>query len=330
MSIIKAYAGYVPEKIINNEDFYSFVDTSDEWIKTRTGISSRHISTGENTSDLGTKVSLMLLEKSGVAPEDIDLIILATITPDYLTPSTACLVQRNIGALNAMAFDISAACSGFVFALSLAEKLMLSPVYKNAIIIGAEALTKVVDWKDRRTCILFGDGAGGVLLQKNEGFCILAEDIHCEGNKYQAVTSCHMPIKPTPFNEGLEAWESYSTPADTAFIKMDGRALLDFTAREIPTSINNVLERAKVSMDEVKFIVPHQANGRIVDSIAKRMGIDVSKFYVNIDRFGNTSSASIPIALNEMHEKGLITQGDILLLTGFGGGLTWGSILIRV
>lgn len=306
---IIATAKCTPDNVVTNDDLSLLVDTSDEWIFSRTGIKQRFICKGENTSDLCTNVVNQLLERSGLSPLDIDLIIVATMTPDYLTPTTACLVQKNVGATNAFCFDVNSACSGFVYAFSVAEKFIISGKYERVIVVGADVLSKIIDWTDRATCVLFGDGAGGVLLTGSETGGILAEDLYSDGAKSDVLTA------------------NYENS-----IQMDGRKVFDFATREVPKSILSVLEKSNTSLDEIKYIVAHQANIRIIEGVAKKLKLDMSKFYINIQTYGNTTAATIPIALDEMLEKGLITlgSGEKIIITGFGGGLTMGSILIQI
>ncbi len=324
---LRAFASYLPERELTNDDLSKIVETNDEWITARTGIKKRHISTGENTSDLCAKVALSLLEKCNLSPSDIDLIIVSTTTPDHLIPCTAGMVHGKIGATRAFAFDISVACSGFVYALSIAEKYLRMEGYNRALVLSGDVLSKWVDWSDRKSCVLFGDGAGGVLLEKSQGLDLfqsdffIAEDLHCDGSKSQSVTTGYFPVKNLYGDFSGEGVQP---------LNMDGRAIFDFTVKAVPESIRSLLAKADVSMDKVKYFVCHQANLRILETIAKKLDVDFNRFYVNIDRFANTSSATIPIALNEMSDKGLIKSGDLLVLCGFGGGLTWGSMLVRV
>lgn len=320
-SKILAFESYVPQNIVSNDMLSDIVETSDEWINTRTGISNRRITKDENTSTLATEVAKELIKKANIDKEEVDIIIVATITPDYLTPSTACIVQGAIGAKNALAFDINVACSGFVYALSIADKFLKSGLYKNAIVIGAEVLSKLVDWKDRTTCVLFGDGAGGVLLQADKEEHILAEDIKADGSSWEAIKGGYLPIN-NPFSK--------EDKKDSFFLNMNGRDVFNFATKTVPKSINDVLEKAKVSLDEIKYIVPHQANLRIVEVVAKKLKLSLDRFYLNMQDYGNTSAGSIPIALAEMSKKGLISSGDKIVITGFGGGLTWGSMLIKI
>lgn len=316
-----AFDSYAPKRIVTNDDLSKLVDTSDEWISSRTGISQRHISEGENTSELCIHVAEGLLKKSGLTPEEIDLIIVATITPDYATPNTACLVQAALGAENAFAFDISAACSGFVFASSIADKYIKSGMCKNALVIGAETLSKIVNWEDRSTCVLFGDGAAGVIMSRGERNCYLAEDMHSDGSLGLRLIGGETKVR-----------NAYSSPEETDrhYLEMDGRTIFNFSTKRVPASVNILLEKAGLTKDDIDYIVPHQANSRIVEVVAKKLDIPMEKFYMNIASYGNTSAASIPMALAQMDKEGLLTKGKKLVITGFGGGLTWGSALIEI
>lgn len=323
-SKIVAFDKYTPETTVTNDELSKIVETSDEWIASRTGISKRCISKDADTSLLATNVAKSLLKKANINAEDIGIIIIATITPDYLTPSTACIVQGNIGAKNAIAFDINAACSGFVYALSVADKFLKSGIYKNALVIGAEVISKIVDWTDRSTCVLFGDGAGGVLLQSSEKEnSIISEDLKADGRCWQDITGGKINLK-NPFIIKQDENNQH------LFLQMNGRNVFNFATKTVPVNIKEVLAKANSSLDEIKYIIPHQANLRIVEVVAKKLGVPIEKFYLNLKNFGNTSSASIPIALAEMIEQNLLKKGDKVILTGFGGGLTWGSMLINI
>ncbi len=321
-SKIIGFENYLPENTVTNDDLSNIVETSHEWIYSRTGISKRCISKKENTSDLATIVGKNLIKKANLSPEDIDIIIVATITPDYLTPSTACIVQGNLEAKNALAFDINVACSGFVYALSIADKFLKSGIYKNAIVIGAETLSKIVDWQDRGTCVLFGDGSGGVLLcSSKDDNSVLAEDLNADGASYKAITGGNLGIK-NPFVDTNESSSFY--------LQMNGRDVFNFATKTVPKSINKVLEKSNLTLDDIKYIVPHQANSRIVEVVAKKLKIGLDKFYLNLENYGNTSAASIPIALSEMSKNNILQKGDKLIITGFGAGLTWASMIIQV
>ncbi len=315
------YTGsYVPERIVTNDELSKIVDTNDEWISSRTGIKKRHVSEGENASDLATKTANAIIERGNINPLDIELIIVATVSSDYSTPSTACVVQANIGAKNAVAFDITAACSGFVYALSVADKFIKTGVYKNVMVIGTEVLSKLTDWTDRTTCVLFGDGSAGAFVERSESGGIIAEDIGSDGEKGMSLTANH--ILPSNAFNGMEK-EAPSC------INMDGKAVFQFATRQVPKSINKIIEETKISIDDIKYVVPHQANYRIIEVISRKTGIPMDKFYINIENYANTSSATIPIALDEMVQAGMLERGDKILITGFGGGLTWGSMLIE-
>lgn len=316
-----ATAASVPEQIITNDDLARIVDTSDEWITQRTGIKERHISSGENTSVLVIEVAKQLLEKAEVAADSIDLIIVASVTPDYGTPSLACMVQKEIGASNAIAFDVVAACSGFIFALSIADKYIRSSGYENAIVIGGETLSKIVDWSDRSTCVLFGDGAGGAYLEKSKDGGLLSEDIGSVGELYEILTEGYTTCS-NAFNRNPVGVDPLW------YVHMDGREVFKFATKNVIKSLKKVMEENNITQEEVKYFIPHQANVRIVEVISKKLKIPFEKFYMNMERFGNTSSASIPIALSELDEKGLLERGDKIILTGFGGGMTWGTMLL--
>ena len=317
---IASIGAYLPPLVVTNNKISEFVDTNDEWIVQRTGVSERRISEGENTSDIATKAAKIALERAGVNPEELDLIIVATISPDMFIPSVACIVQSNLNADKAACFDISVACSGFVYALEIANGMMQSMNYKNALIIGAEVLSKVTDWTDRATCILFGDGAGAAVLKQNETKGIIKSYLRADGKKGEALTIGGTDFD-TPFSKEKMI-------ADR-LIRMNGREILRFAVSAIVEAVTEVLKDTDVSLDEIKYIVPHQANYRIIKSAAQKLELDEEKFYLNLDRFGNTSGATIPIALNEMYEKNLINKGDKFILVAFGGGLTYAATLIE-
>lgn len=321
-SKISALAHYAPESVLTNDDLSKIVETNDEWISSRTGIKKRHIADGENTSDICIKIANKLIEKSGIAPEDIDLIIVATITPDYATPSVACMVQGSIGAEGAGAFDVSAACSGYIYALSTADKFIKSGAYKTVMVIAAETISKITDWTDRSTCVLFGDGGGGAILTASAQPCgILSEELRAKGQDGMSLVANEHQLS-NPF----------TTPDknNNPYVSMDGRMIFNFATKVVPSSVQNILEKEGLSVDDIKYIVPHQANSRIIDIIARKLKTPIEKFYVNVSEYGNTSAGSIGIALSEMAEKGLISKGDKIIATGFGGGLTWGSLLIEI
>lgn len=319
---IAQVAHYAPEQVVTNDDLSKIMETSDEWIASRTGIRSRHITRDENTSDLALQVAKKLLKQSGTKAEELGFIVIATITPDSPMPSTAARVQGALGAVNAFAFDVTAACSGFIFALATAEKLIASGVYKKGLVIGAEVLSKVLDWSDRSTAVLFGDGAGGVLLEASDHPHFLAESLHTDGSK--AGLDCgYLPVA-SPYSES----DKFVQP----FLSMDGRAIFDFTVRTVSKSIRQLLDEAPVAESQIDYFLLHQANIRILDKMAKKVGVDREKFLANMMTYGNTSAASIPILLSEKVADGTIRLdgSQTLLLTGFGGGLTWGSLIVKI
>lgn len=316
---VKGLGAYSPEDAVSNEFMERFVDTDDKWIVERTGIRSRHMTKGEDTSVLAAKAAQKALEDAGVDAQEIGLLIVGTATPDSFTPSTACLVQKAIGAKNAVCFDISAACSGFVYGLDIAWKYMQSSSVRYALVVGAETLSKVLDWNDRNTCVLFGDGAGAAVLEKGAERGIYASHLGSRGDENDSLFIPAVSVKNL-------LCEVEKRPQ---FLNMNGREVFKFAVSTMPKCIRKVLEEAELSMDEIDYIVPHQANYRIIQSVAEKMGTDPQKFFMNVDTMGNTSSASIPLALNEMKEKNLLRRGMKIILVGFGGGFTWGSLLIE-
>ncbi|MFD3155420.1 beta-ketoacyl-ACP synthase III [Haloimpatiens sp. FM7330] len=313
---------YVPDLSIKNDDLSKIMDTSDEWISSRTGIKKRRISNGENTSDLASKAALQALKNAQIDAKDIDLIIVATTSPDYFVPSTACVVEEKIGAVNAISFDISAACSGFLYAINIAKNFIISNQCNNALIIGAEVLSKLVDWKDRSTCVLFGDGAGAVVVEDSKESGILDITIGSEGEKWKAL-KCKSCFVENPYVTNEKENE------ENLKIHMSGKEIFKFAVNTITNGIRNILKDTTYNIEDIKYIVPHQANLRIIEFAAKKLKIDPEKFYINLDQYGNTSGASIPIALDEMNRKGVLKKGDKIILVAFGGGLTWGCSLIE-
>lgn len=302
---------------MTNEALTAFVDTSDEWIKTRTGIQARHISQGETTTDLAIAASQEALEKAQIAPEAIDLIIVATITPDCIMPSTACCVQEAIGATHATAFDITAACSGFLYASKIAVEAIRAGSAKHVLVVGAEVLSKVLDWEDRSTCVLFGDGAGAVVYSEHAENKILKIYTESNGSAGKALT-----LEGRPLRNCLVEQEIRPT-----YMAMDGQSVYRFATTVVPMSIERVLEDTGYTTQQVDCFVLHQANERIMDSVAKKLNVPNEKFFKNLQRYGNTSGASIPIALYDVSPQ--LKPGDKVVLCGFGGGLTWGSILLQ-
>lgn len=311
---------YVPDNKVPNEFFESIMETNDEWISSRTGIKTRYFSKGENTSDLGTKASEMALEDSGLSPEDLDIIIFATMTPDTFMPSTACLVQKNIGAVKAFAFDISAACSGFMYALAVAKEFLENGKVKNALVIGGEVMSKALDFTDRGTAVLFGDGAGAVVLQSSPEPGIINSYLGSRDDVKGSLVLKALPVD-NPF---------VNKENDTNKMTMDGREVFKFSKQVIMDTIDKVLEGTGYGYDDIKMIIPHQANTRLIDYAIDKNDKLKDKFYINVDRFGNTSAGSIAIALSEVRQKKLVEAGDLVILVGFGGGFTWGSLLIKM
>ena len=310
----------VPEQVVSNDDLSKIVETNDEWITQRTGIKNRHISEGQNTSYFAVGVAKQVIEKAGISPESVELIIVASVTPDYNTPAVACMVQKEIGAVNAVAFDVAAACSGFMFGLSIADKYIKAGIYNNAIVIGAETLSKIVDWSDRSTCVLFGDGAGGAYVERSEGEGIIAEELGSKGEIYDILTAGYTGC--------TNAFNDVDKDDELWYVNMNGREVFKFATKAVVQSVNRVIQKSGIDKEELKCIIPHQANSRIVEVISHKSKIPYEKFYLNMSEYGNTSSASVPIALNEMIESGKIERGDKILLTGFGGGMTWGTMII--
>lgn len=320
---IKGIGAYVPDKILTNFDLEKMVDTSDEWITTRTGIKERRIADKNTaTSDLATKAALKAMDDAKVKPEEIDMIIVATVTPDMFLPSTACFVQNNIKAVNAAAFDISAACSGFIYGLSIANQFISSEEVKTVLLIGSETLSKIVDWKDRNTCILLGDGAGAAILQQvEEGFGILSTYILSDGSKTNLLMvpggGSRDPISIEVINNRKH------------YLKMEGNEVFKCAIRGMEKSIDGALKKANLTYKDVSLFIPHQANMRIIESLTKRMELPKDKVFINLDKYGNTSAASIPIALNESLKTGRVKSGDIILIVSFGSGFTMAASVMR-
>lgn len=308
----------VPENIITNDDLAKIVDTNDEWIRSRTGICERRISTEDGTSALAAKAAKKALEAAGVSPEEIDILILGTSSPDYNYPSGACEVQAAIGAVNAVAFDISAACAGFIFAMEIVQGFFQAGIYKTALIIGSETLSKVTDWSDRGTCVLFGDGAGAVVVQAADRG-VIGVKMHSDGTK-GGVLTCGARTNGN-FLLGKKPELGYMT--------MDGQEVFKFAVKKVPEIIKELLEENRTSLEEIRYFVLHQANYRIIESVAKRLKADISKFPANMEHYGNTSGGSIPLLLDEMNRKGMLAPGDKIVLSGFGAGLTWGATLVE-
>ena len=320
---ITSTAHHVPEKILTNHDIEKMVETSDKWIQDRTGIKQRHIvSHDEASSDLSTHVAKKLLEKRGIKPDQIDIIIVSTVTPDHLTPSTAAIVQNNINAQNAWAFDLSAACSGFLFGLETGSKFIESGKYKTVMVIGVDTMTSILDFKDRETCIIFGDGAGGVILEPSKSDNgIISSILRTDGSGASSLNVLAGGSR-KPATEKTIANREH-------FIRQDGKKVFKFAVKRMADISEEVLLKNGLSGNDIKLFIPHQANKRIIDATGERCGIPKDRVLINIDRYGNTTAGTIPIALNEAVENRLINNGDYILLSAFGSGFTWGSILIK-
>lgn len=309
---------FLPPTIIDNNELAKIVKTNDEWIREHTGIVERHIATDETTSYMATEAARLAIENAGIDPKEIGLILLATLSAERATPSMSCIVQDKIGAVNATCFDINAACSGFVYALQTADAYIKAGLVKTVLVIGSETLSKMVDWKDRSTCILFADGAGAAIVtEKEQG--ILSSVTHSDGSKGMSL-KCKERSTRNFLNKKKE---------DKHYIQMIGPDIFKFAVRKVPACIDLLLDRAGLTREDVDYYVLHQANARIVASVSKKMEIPMEKFPMNIEHCGNTSSASIPILLDEMNRKGMLKPGDRIVLCGFGGGLTWGAQLLE-
>jgi 3-oxoacyl-[acyl-carrier-protein] synthase-3 len=311
---IKGYGLKKANHKVYNNDLEKIVDTSDEWIKERTGIESRYISEEENTSDLGYEAAKQAIEDANINKEDIDVIIVATMTPDYFTPSCASLIQAKLGITNVLAFDLNAACSGFLYAFQVACELVNH--YKNILVIGSETVSKIIDWTNRDTCVLFGDGAGAVIINKgNRDVYHFSNSI---GNNEDLVA------------KGLSLTHNLQNQIqESHYLSMNGKNVFKFAVSAMKEAIEEVLNKANLTIDDIDYIIPHQANYRIISYVSKKMNIDIHKFYINLYEYGNTSSASIPIALSEAKQKGYINDHSRIILVGFGSGLTYGATLIE-
>ncbi len=316
---------YTPARVLTNDELSKQVDTSDEWIVTRTGIRERHISgPGENTSDLAANAARAALNDAGLSVSDIDLLIVATITPDLPMPATATIVQHKLGIKNhAACFDLSAACSGFVYGIDTASAMLASGRYRHALVIGAEKLSAFVDWKDRTTCVLFGDAAGAVVLgpSRGDGARIIGAKLYSEGGQSDLLS--------IPAGGSALPASQASIESGQHFIKMKGREIFKVAVREMEDAVEEILEQHALTPDQIACVIPHQANLRIIEALSKSLKIPLERFHINLDRFGNTSGASIPLALDEARKSGRISRGDTTLLVAFGAGLTYGAALVR-
>ena len=313
----------LPEKVLTNFDLERMVDTSDEWIVKRTGISERRILEKDApVYGLGIDAARKALEDAQIGVRDIDMIIVSTCTPDYLTPATSCIIQKEIGAVNAAALDINAACSGFIYGITVAKQFVLTGYYKHILLVACEGLTKVTDWEDRNTCVLFGDAAGAAVIGPAEkGMGILSTHLGAIGElgHFLTIPCCH--LDKSDIEKRLHE--------NKRVVWMDGSEVFKFAVRAMADATEKVINDEGISIDDVKLVVPHQANVRIIDGASKKLGISSDKVYSNVNKYGNTSSASVPVALEEAFRNNLIEKNDYIVLVGFGGGLTWGSALIK-
>jgi 3-oxoacyl-[acyl-carrier-protein] synthase-3 len=313
----------VPDKIVTNADFERIVDTSDEWITTRTGIKERRMcASGQNTADMAAEAARRTLDEAELGPADVDVLILSTATPDHLLPATACETQALLGCENAAAFDISAACAGWLYGISLADALITSGMHENVLVIGSEKMSAILDYTDRTTCVLFGDGAGAALVTPGggNGRGILATHMRTNGRQarllWRPAGGAALPSTDETRSDRME------------FVKQEGREIFKQAVVCMDESCRRVLETAGLNISEVDLVIPHQANIRIIEAVTKRLGVEDGRVFINIDRYGNTSSASIPIALDEARREGRIGEGSMILMTAFGGGLSWGASLV--
>lgn len=314
---------FLPDKVYDNKYFEKIIDTNDEWIVSRTGIKERRVAdNGVATSDLATKAALNALKDANKTPEEIDMIIVATVTPDSAFPSTACIVQKNIGAFNACAFDLEAACTGFMYGLTIAEQFVKTGFHKNILVIGAETLSKIIDYTDRNTCVLFGDGAGAAVVSRVEkGKGIISSCLGADGRGGDLLLvpggGSRNPTTMGTVNDRMH------------FIKMNGSEVFKFAIKIMGEAAEKALEAAELTREDVDFLIPHQANSRIIDAAARRLKISSNKVFINVEKYGNMSAASIPVALDEANKNNLLKDGNTVVLVGFGGGLTWGSCVLK-
>jgi 3-oxoacyl-[acyl-carrier-protein] synthase-3 len=315
-SRIVGTGSYLPEKVITNRDLELAVDTTDEWIYTRTGIRQRHVAADDQkASDLALEASRRALEAAGISAADLDLIVVATTTPDMVFPSTACLLQAKLGARNFPAFDVQAVCSGFVYGLTTADQFLRSGAYRNALVVGAEIYSRILDWSDRATCVLFGDGAGAVVLRGDSSPGILSSHLHADG-AYSNLLSVPGTV-------------SGGKVSGRPLLQMDGSGVFKFAVKALDDLVEEALMANKLQKTDIDWLVPHQANIRIIQASAKKLGLSMEKVVVTVDRHANTSAASIPLALDEAARDGRIRQGQLVLLEAVGGGFTWGAALVK-
>lgn len=320
---IVSTGAYLPSRVLTNAELEKMVDTTDEWILSRTGIRERRIAAeGEYTSDMASKAAQQAMELGGISPQEIDLIIVATCTGDTVFPSTACYVQSKIGATRAAAFDVQAACAGFLYGFVTAASFITAGTYNTVLVIGAEKLSSIVNWKDRNTCVLFGDGAGAVILQHRPGARgLLSSDMGADGGQTSILSvpagGCRIPLTHDNLDSRLQ------------YLQMSGKEVFKYAVTAMNRSAGESLEKAGVKPEQVRWFIPHQANQRIVDAVAQRMNVGLEHFVINLDRYGNTSAACMPIALHETNMAGKFNRGDLILMVSFGGGLTWASTVLE-
>lgn len=310
---------YLPKLVISNNDLAKIVETSDDWISSRTGISSRHIATDETTTSMAVFAAIAAMENGNILPENIHMILVATTTPDNFVPTVSCQVQEKIGAKNAVCMDLNAACSGFVYGMCVANAFIASGIYKNILLIGTENLSKIVDWKDRKTCVLFGDGAGAAIFSATDRG-IFKEKLISDGS-LSKVLFCKCRENHNAFTEKIKE--------EIDYIYMEGQEVFKFAVTRVPECIEELIEEAGVKKQDIKYYILHQANERILKSVAKRLSEDIEKFPISLNKYGNTSASSIPILLDKCNKEGLFLKGDKIIISGFGGGLTLGSVLIE-
>ena len=319
-SRIAGTGGYLPEKILTNADLEKIVETSDQWIRERTGIEQRHIAAeGQTTVDLAYEASLRAMDAAGVTAADLDLIVVGTTTPDIIFPSSACLLQARLGASGCPAFDVNAACSGFIFALTTADKFIRSGAAKTVLVVGAETLTRILDWTDRNTCVLFGDGAGAVVLKADAETGILSTHLHSDGGKKELL---YTPV-------GVSAGFKLDEKNAGIRVLMAGSDVFKYAVKALDSVVDEALEANGVSKDDLDWLIPHQANLRIIEATAKRLGMPMDRVILTVHKHGNTSAASVPLALDEAVRSGRVKRGQLVLMEAFGGGFTWGAALMR-
>ena len=308
---------YVPEHVMDNDDLAKIVDTNDEWIRERTGIGRRHVIEEETTSYMAGQAAARAVEQSGIDPAEIDLILVATSSSEVIYPCAACEVQKAVGAVHAAGYDLNAACTGFVLAFNTAQAYISAGLYRTILVVGAESMSNMVDWTDRSTCILFGDGAGAVILRAEEGNPVYMA-AHSDGVKGEALTQ---------LSRHRRGWEKEEEKE--SYIHMDGQAVFKFAVRKVPEIIEEVLGQTDVKLEEIDYFILHQANRRIIEAVAKRLKTDISKFPMNLEEYANTSAATVPILLDEMNRRGMFRRGQKIILSGFVAGLTWAACLFE-